>query len=76
VLEEAAEGLGAACFFGDDRGDLAAFDALDRLAARGVATVQVAVRSGEAPDELLERADLVVDGPEGVLDVLRVLAGD
>ena len=77
VLEEAASGLGAACFFGDDTGDLAAFDALDRLAENeGMDTVKVGVRSEEAPDELLERADLVVDGPGGVLAVLRLLAGE
>jgi trehalose 6-phosphate phosphatase len=75
ALEEAAEGLAAACFFGDDRGDLDAFDALDRLAARGVDVVRVAVRSEEAPGELFERADLVVDGPPEVLRILERLAG-
>jgi trehalose 6-phosphate phosphatase len=73
VLEKAAEGLRAACFFGDDLGDLGAFDALDRLAERDVAVVRVAVRSDEAPDELLERADLVVDGPPDVLELLEFL---
>jgi len=73
VLAEAAAGLGAACFVGDDRGDLAAFDALDRLAAAGIAVARVAVTSAEAPAELLERADAVVEGPEGALDVLRRL---
>lgn len=77
VLEEAASGLAAACFFGDDSGDLAAFDALDRLAENeGMATVKVGVRSEEAPPELLERADLVVEGPPGVVKVLRLLAGE
>ena len=76
VLEAAASGLGAACFFGDDTGDLAAFDALDRLAEdEGMATVKVGVRSEEAPAELLDRADLVVDGPPGVMRILRLLAG-
>jgi trehalose 6-phosphate phosphatase len=76
VLEEAADGLAAACFFGDDRGDLDAFDALDRLAERGVEVVRVGVRSEEAPEELLERADLVVDGPREVLRILERLASD
>lgn len=66
-------GLRAAIFLGDDVGDLTAFDALDRLAADGVATVRVGVESPEAPDLLLERADLVVDGPEGALAVLLAL---
>jgi trehalose 6-phosphate phosphatase len=38
------------------------------------AAVRVAVRSEEAPPELLARADLVVDGPEGVATMLRELA--
>ncbi|MFN2505732.1 MAG: trehalose-phosphatase [Acidimicrobiales bacterium] len=74
VLEGAASGLERACFFGDDQGDLEAFDALDRLAGRGVTVLRVGVQSGEAPEELLDRADLVVDGPPGVLEVLRALA--
>jgi trehalose 6-phosphate phosphatase len=74
VVAGAAAGRNV-CFLGDDTGDLSAFDALDRAAAAGVHAVRVAVRSAEAPDELLERADLVVDGPEGTLEVLRALLG-
>jgi len=74
VLSEAATGLTHVMFVGDDRGDLEAFDALDRMAAEaGVDAVRVAVRSAEAPAELLERADVVVDGPEGALSLLRSL---
>ena len=54
--------LTAAAFFGDDLVDLAAFDALDELEAEGRAVLRVAVRSDEAPEELLERADVVVEG--------------
>ena len=75
ALEELVEGLSSACFVGDDRGDLPAYDALDRLAARGLHGLRVAVASDEAPADLLERADLVVDGPVGVLDLLHRLAG-
>lgn len=66
-------GVTAAAFAGDDHGDLAAFDALDRLEEARVLdlAVRIGVRSEEAPSELLARADLVVDGPaalaEGVL---------
>ncbi len=73
-LLELVEGLSAVCFFGDDLGDLPAFDMLDRLAATGVSTLRVGVRSLEVAPELLERADLVVDGPGGVLEVLEELA--
>src|SRR5947209_8372901 len=73
ALAEAAAGLGAACFLGDDRGDLAAFDALDRLAADGVHVTRIGVRSSEMPVELERRADIVVDGPGGALELLRAL---
>lgn len=66
VLDLAA-GLHAVCFVGDDVGDLPAFAALDTLAARGVATVKVAVRSVEQDSRLVDAADLTVDGPDAVL---------
>ena len=75
VVAEAAAGLRQICFLGDDAGDLSAFDALDRLGAAGATTVRVGVRSPEAPDTLLQRADVVVDGPAGSLSVLRALLG-
>ena len=59
---------------GDDLGDLPAFAAATQLAAEGVQGLRVAVRSDEAPPQLLAEADLVVDGPPGVLDFLRRLA--
>ena len=55
---------------GDDRGDLAAFAAVEALAAGGVDGLRVAVASPEAPPELLDRADLAVDGPEGMAALL------
>ena len=73
ATRQLAEGLEAVCFLGDDRGDLPAFAELERLAEGGVVTARVAVRSEEAPVELLDAADLVVDGPEGVRDLLREL---
>ena len=76
VVAEAAEGLSAACFLGDDHGDLTAFDALDDLADAGATTLRVGIRSAEAPEELLERADVIVDGPEEVVELLRSLLPD
>ena len=73
VVTQLTADVDAACFFGDDVGDLDAFDALERREADGVRVVRVAVRSVEAPAELIERADLIVDGPAGVLDLLRTL---
>jgi trehalose 6-phosphate phosphatase len=64
--------LRAALFAGDDATDLDAFDALDDVES----AVRVGVRSDEGPPAIVERADLVVDGPEGVLPVLAALAGE
>ncbi|HYT26661.1 MAG TPA: trehalose-phosphatase [Actinomycetota bacterium] len=71
----AESGAGFLVVAGDDVGDLAAFRAAVALAADGVRALRVAVRSPESPPELLEEADLVVDGPEGVRDLLESLAG-
>jgi trehalose 6-phosphate phosphatase len=73
AVRDLADDLGAICFLGDDVGDLPAFAELERLAGEGVTTVRVAVRSDEAPDELLDRADIVVDGPEGARHLLQQL---
>ena len=54
---------------GDDLGDLPAF----AVAAEAGGGLRVAVRSEEAPAELLDAADLVVDGPEGVRELLEHL---
>ena len=69
-----ADDFAAVAFAGDDVGDLPGFDALDELADRGVATLRIAVDSPEAPPELLERADIVVDGPQGLVTLLESLA--
>jgi trehalose 6-phosphate phosphatase len=74
IVTELATGLAAVAFFGDDVGDLPAFGALTRLRRTGVATLAVAARSAESPTELLDAADLVVDGPAGILRLLTRLA--
>ena len=65
--------LDAVLYAGDDQADLRAFEALDRLAARGARTVKVAVHGTETPPELTEAADVVVDGPAGLVGLLRRL---
>jgi trehalose 6-phosphate phosphatase len=75
VIAELAAGLRAVCFVGDDTGDLPAFAALTRLRDGGVVTLAVAVGGPETPVEVVEAADLVVDGPAGVLVLLEALAG-
>jgi trehalose 6-phosphate phosphatase len=62
-------GLTRALFAGDDTTDLDAFDAVEELEVG----VKVAVDSTEAPLELLARADVVVAGPAGLVDLLKSL---
>jgi trehalose 6-phosphate phosphatase len=70
-----SSGASALVVVGDDVGDLAAFRAAEELVAMGGHALRVAVRSAEAPGDLLAAADLVVDGPEGVRDLLASWAG-
>jgi trehalose 6-phosphate phosphatase len=65
----ADRGLGRALYAGDDTTDLDAFRALDGLELG----IRVAVASAESPDELRAAADVVVDGPGGLLTLLRGL---
>ncbi len=44
-----------------------------RARREGVTAVRIGVRSDEAPRELLDAVDIVVDGPEGVRDLLAQL---
>jgi trehalose 6-phosphate phosphatase len=60
-------------FCGDDLGDLAAFAAVRDLRAAGVPGCTVCSRSLESP-QVAEAADLVVDGPSGVVRLLTALA--
>ena len=74
VVKDLSQGLKAVLFAGDDMGDLPAFRVMDQLAGGGVAALKVAVGGDEAPEELIRAADLVVDAPEAVVDMLRWIA--
>lgn len=70
-----ASGAEAACFLGDDVGDLPAFAALAELArTSSTRVVRVAVASDESPPGLVEAADVVLDRPETALAFLERLA--
>jgi trehalose 6-phosphate phosphatase len=73
VVDSLLGGLTAACFVGDDAGDLPAFVALARFAAAGGTALRVVVDSDEVPDDLIAVADVRVDGPLGALEFLRSL---
>jgi trehalose 6-phosphate phosphatase len=70
VGEHALEGI---LYAGDDVADLDAFSALERLGAAGLVAVRVAVRGDETPTELVDAADVVVDGPAGLVGLLERL---
>jgi trehalose 6-phosphate phosphatase len=65
----------AALYAGDDATDLDAFAALGELQEQGrlATVVLVGVRSEEGPGEIVERADLVIDGPGDVRALLEAL---
>ncbi|MET9873897.1 trehalose-phosphatase [Actinacidiphila glaucinigra] len=66
-------GAGPVLYAGDDLGDLAAFGAVEKRRADGLPGVLVCSGSAEVA-ELAARADLVVDGPEGVVALVDALA--
>jgi trehalose 6-phosphate phosphatase len=74
VVRRLAGEMSCVAYAGDDLGDLAAFDALDELEARGASCVRIAIASTEAPATLVERADLVLGGPAALRDLLETLA--
>ena len=70
VTERAADSV---LFCGDDLGDLPAFAALRALRAAGIPGCAVASASAESP-RVAAAADLVVDGPEGIVALLAAIA--
>ncbi|WP_104105430.1 trehalose-phosphatase [Nocardioides sp. 616] len=69
-------GAGGFLFAGDDLGDIEAFNQVRDLRAAGMPAMVVCSDGGDGPDILNELADLVVDGPDGVLALLRQLRDD
>ncbi|WP_369214249.1 trehalose-phosphatase, partial [Streptomyces flavofungini] len=68
-------GAESVLYAGDDLGDLPAFAAVEKLRSDGVAGLLVCSGSTEV-EELATRADLVVDGPEGVVGLLASLTAN
>ncbi|WP_367322276.1 trehalose-phosphatase [Streptomyces sp. HUAS ZL42] len=74
LLEYVREiGAQAVLYAGDDLGDLPAFAAVDKLRSDGIPGLLVCSGSEEVT-ELAQRADVVVDGPAGVVRLLAALA--
>lgn len=70
LTETAAE---CVLYAGDDLGDLPAFATIEKLRTEGTPGLLVCSGSTEVT-ELSERADLVVDGPAGVVHLLAAIA--
>ena len=72
VMESGAR---RALFMGDDHTDLDASRALRAMCEEGLLdeAVSIGVDGDEVPREVVESADLVVEGPDGALEVLREL---
>ncbi len=68
-------GAGGLVFAGDDLGDLEAFEAVATQGKAGLPTLLVCSASDEQ-SALRSLADVVVAGPDGVLELLRQLAAD
>jgi trehalose 6-phosphate phosphatase len=60
----------AALYAGDDAEDAEAFAALDDA---GIPVCRIVVRGSETPERLIEIADVDVEGPVALLDILRTL---
>ena len=69
------EDVDAALYAGDDATDLDAFAALGEMAEQGRldTVVLVGIASDESPPEVVERADIVLDGPSEVRALLEAL---
>lgn len=69
---------GGVLFGGDDLGDVEAFRAVRQLRHDGLPGLLVCSASEEqgAPDDLVDLADVLVPGPDGVVALLRRLAQD
>jgi trehalose 6-phosphate phosphatase len=71
----AGRSIDQALYAGDDATDLDAFRKLSELQRDGgLLALCIGIRSDEGPPEIVREADLVVEGPEGLVELLRALA--
>jgi trehalose 6-phosphate phosphatase len=75
---DAGSEIDSALYVGDDTTDLDAFRALAELVQEGklARAVRVGVGSEDGPSAIAGEADVVVDGPEGVRELLSVLTSE
>ncbi len=78
LLSETGDEITSAMYVGDDTTDLDAFRTLSELVQEGrlARAVRVGVRSEEGPSAIAGEADVLVDGPDGVRELLRLLIAE
>ncbi len=78
LLTEAGDEIDSAMYVGDDTTDLDAFRALTELVQEGrlARAIRVGVRSEEGPSSIAGEADVLVDGPDGVRELLALLTAE
>src|SRR6202012_4244532 len=78
LLTEVGPDIEMALYVGDDTTDIDAFRALGSLVEEGrlERALRVGGRSEEGPSEVQAAADLVVDGTQGVRELLTLLSAD
>ncbi|HEY1716107.1 MAG TPA: trehalose-phosphatase [Solirubrobacteraceae bacterium] len=78
LLNEVGPDIEMALYVGDDTTDIDAFRALGSLVEEGrlERAVRVGVQSDEGPSEIQDEADFVVDGTDGVRELLTLLSGE
>lgn len=78
LLNEVGPEIDSALYVGDDTTDIDAFRALGSLIEEGrlERALRVGVQSDEGPSEITDEADFVVEGTQGVRELLTLLSGD
>jgi trehalose 6-phosphate phosphatase len=77
LINEVGPDIDSALYVGDDTTDIDAFRALGSLVEEGrlERALRVGVQSDEGPSQISDEADFVVDGPQGVRELLSLLKG-
>lgn len=73
VVRTLGDGHAVVGYFGDDLGDLPAFEVLADMASAGTVVARVAVSGADSPPAMAAAADLVVEGPIAAVALLRRL---
>ncbi len=74
VIVEESVGMTHVAYAGDDLGDLPAFAAVADLRDRGLDGLCIAVTAEELPEPVREATDVILPGPEAMVDLLNELS--